>query len=75
MNEMDEKIRLIKDSITEEECRFICDDELFDCAACSCFNECYMKAEIKSDSDFAVSIGCGGYNTEDDFWEQIYQQR
>ena len=30
-----------------------------------------MKAEIKCDSDFAVSINFDGSNTEDDFLEQI----
>ena len=30
-----------------------------------------MKVEIKYNSDFAVNINFDGYNTEDDFWEQI----
>lgn len=71
MDEKNEKIKLIKDNITEEECRFMGDGELFNCTSCSCFDECYMKAEIRCDSDFAASINFGSYNTEEDFWEQI----
>lgn len=71
MFEMDEKINLIKDNITEEECEFMCDDELYNCVSCNSFNECYMKSKIKCDSDFAIGINFEGYNTEDDFWEQI----
>ena len=44
---------------------------LYNCVSCSSFNECRMKVEIKCGSDFASSINFSGYNTEDDFWEQI----
>lgn len=68
---MDEKKRLIKDNISEEECSYMCDDEPFNCVSCSCLEECCMKAEIRCDSDFAASINYGGYDTEETFWEQI----
>ena len=71
---MNEKERLIRDYITKEECYCLCDsEELFDCASCSCFDECYMKAEIKCDIEFAESVDFGGYNTAEEFWEQNYQ--
>lgn len=69
MNE--EKMELIKEYITEEECTFDCDNEVFDCESCSNFDECYMKAEIRCNTEFAESVDYGGYNTEEEFWEQI----
>lgn len=68
---MEEKMDLIKEYITEEECSCECDYEVFDCKSCSNFEECYMKAEIKCNTDFAESIDYGGYNTAEDFWEQF----
>ena len=69
MNE--DKMELIKEYITEEECVFDCDNEMFDCESCSNFDECYMKAEIRCNTEFAESVDYGGYNTEEEFWEQI----
>lgn len=68
---MNEKQRLIKDYITKAECNYMCDDEPFNCISCSCFEECYIKADIRCGKDFADSVDCSGYNTEEDFWEQI----
>lgn len=34
-------------------------------------DEKIMKSKIKYDNDFVASIDFGGYNTEDDFWEQV----
>ena len=71
MNKINEKKNLIKNHITKEECEYICDDTVFDCASCSCLDECYLKTCTRSNEDFASSIGYGGYNTEEEFWEQI----
>lgn len=64
-------MELIKEYITEEECMFDRDNEIFDCESCSNFDECYMKAEIRCNTEFAESVDYGGYNTEEEFWEQI----
>ena len=70
---MDEKEILIREYITEEECSCMCDgDSMFDCTSCSCLEECYMNAYEKCDVEFAKSVNYGGYNNEEDFWEQIY---
>lgn len=68
---MDEKKNLIRDYITKEECDYMCDDARFNCDSCSCFEECYMKSCERCNDEFAKSINYGGYNTEEDFWEQI----
>ena len=68
---MNEKKNLIKDYITKEECGYMCDDILFNCPTCSCFEECYMKSCERCNIEFADSVGYGGYNTIEDFWEQI----
>lgn len=68
---IEEKTNLIKEYITEDECDDMCDDSLFDCEHCSCLEECYIKSCEKCNKEFAESIDYGGYNTEDDFWEQF----
>lgn len=72
MDEFIEEMKdLIKEFITEEECNYDCDDEMFNCESCSNFEECCMKAEIRCNVEFAESVDYGGYNTAEDFWEQI----
>ena len=66
-----EKKNLIKEYITEDECNYMYDDELFYCESCSCLEECYMKSCERCNSNFAESVNYGGYNTEEIFWEQI----
>ena len=69
---MDEKEILIKEYITEEECSYMYDgNSKFDCTSCTCLEECYMKACERCDVEFAESVNYGGYDNEEDFWEQI----
>lgn len=71
---MNEKLELIKDYITEYECDYLYDSDngLFDCNSCSNLEECYIKAQIKCDVEFAEDMDFCGYNTAEDFWEQLY---
>lgn len=71
MDGIDEKKNLIKDCITKEECEYMCDDTLFNCDSCSSCEECYTKSCQRCNDTYAKSINYGGYNTEEDFWEQI----
>lgn len=75
MQFMKENIDLIKEYISEEECRYICFEKLFNCDNCANYEECYLEAEIKCNDDFnnvfAKSVDYGGYNNQDDFWEQL----
>lgn len=72
---MDDKKVLIMEYITEEECGYLCDDKLFNCESCSNFEECYINADIKCSEDFndvfAKSVDYGGYDSEEEFWEQL----
>ena len=34
--------------------------------------ECYYKANNTCNSIFAESIGYGGYDSEEEFWEQLF---
>lgn len=67
----EEKKELIVEYITENECNFMRDELPFDCESCSCFEECYMKSCERCDEEFAESVNYGGYDTAEDFWEQI----
>ena len=68
---IEEKKNLIKDYITKDECDYMTDNILFDCDSCSCFEECYMKSCERCNSEFAKSVEYSGYNTAEDFWEQV----
>lgn len=46
-----------------------CDQE--DCINCSMFEDCYMEAIKRCNTGYAKSIDYGGYDFEDEFWEQI----
>lgn len=71
MNDKNEMKRLIIEYISEDECDSMCDDEVFNCEECSCREECYMKSCERCNMEFAEMVGYGGYNTIDEFWEQI----
>lgn len=66
-----EKKDLIIGYITANECDYMCDDEIFDCDSCSNLEECFVNASIGHSTEFAEEVDYGGYNTEEDFWEQI----
>ena len=42
-----------------------------DCSKCNYLEDCYFVARQKQDSEWAKSINYGGYDTEEEFWEQI----
>ena len=68
---MKEKKNFIKEYITEKECNYMCDDIVFDCEHCSCFDDCYFESCERCDNEFAKSVSYGGYDTEETFWVQI----
>lgn len=71
MNEKNEMKNLILEYITETECNYECDDIVFNCCSCSCFEDCYMKSCERCNTEFAESVDYSGYNTTEDFWEQF----
>ncbi len=77
MNEKNEKIKLIIEYTTEEDCSCICEQGLFNCDICSKLEDCYIKAEVKCNDDcnctFAESVDYGGYQTEEEFWNELFE--
>ena len=63
---IDEMIDVINDELTE--CEF---NMNFDCKSCSELETCYFKASTKSNHEFAESIDYGGYDSEEEFWENL----
>lgn len=63
---IDEMVKLIQDELPE--CEYGDD---FNCESCSELEECYYKASAKSSHEFAESIDYGGYNSEEEFWENL----
>lgn len=41
------------------------------CKTCSSLEDCYQLARQKEDSEWAELINYGGYDTEEEFWEQL----
>lgn len=65
-NNINEMIELIQDELPECEL-----DDDFNCKECPELERCYYKASTKSAHEFAKSINYGGYNSEEEFWENL----
>ena len=72
---IEEIIDLIQEYITEEECLHAQNNEMYCCLCCDNFENCCMETKIRYNDDFnnvfAQSIDYGGYDNEDEFWEQL----
>ena len=58
---------MTSDYISEKEC-----DYDMDCKNCECTDDCYIKANNWCNGEFAESIDYGGYDTEEELWEQLF---
>ena len=63
---IDEMVELIQDELPK--CEY---DENFNCKECSELEECYCKESAKSAHEFAESIDYDGYDSEEEFWENL----
>ena len=63
---INEMVELIQDELPE--CEY---DKNFNCKECSELEECYCKASIKSAHEFAESVCNGGYDSEEEFWDNL----
>ena len=63
---IDEMVELIEEELSECEL-----DNDFNCRDCCDLENCYVKASIKSSHEFAKSLDYGGYDTEEEFWENL----
>ena len=70
MNNNFDNIEEMKELIVDElsECEF---DNNFRCEKCSELEQSYYKASTKSSHEFADSLDYGGYDFEDEFWENL----
>ena len=70
--EMKEEMKyLIRDYVSEDECEVNNDGVLFGCGLCSNFEECYINANTECNIEYVESINYGGYDSAEDFWEQL----
>lgn len=63
---INEMVELIEEELSECEL-----DNDFNCRDCCDLENCYVKASIKSSHEFAKSLDYGGYDTEEEFWENL----
>ena len=62
---------LIIDYISKRECKEDLIGNDYDCVNCGNIEECYMEANSRCNSEFAESINYGGYDSEEEFWENL----
>ena len=57
--------------IIECECMRNDSCEVDDCHNCQDLYDCYVKTNNECNHGFAKSIGYGGYDSEEEFWENL----
>ena len=57
--------------VIEEELAFCEYDNNFNCKECSELETCYFKASTKCAHEFAEILDYGGYDSEEEFWENL----
>ena len=68
--ELEFMVSVIEENLTEDDCDELRRDDLI-CKNCPDVEDCYHLANQKCDSQFAESISYGGYDTEEEFWENL----
>ena len=66
LNQMRNEMNEIKYNIPEDECV-----NNYNCNKCGNIEECYWNAISKENSLYAESLDYGGYDSEEEFWEQM----
>ena len=69
--ELESMADLIIDYISKRECKEDLIGNDYDCVNCGNIEECYMEANSHCNSEFAESINYGGYDSEEEFWENL----
>lgn len=69
--ELESMANLITDYISKRECKDDLIGNDYDCVNCSNIEECHMEASIRCSSEWAKSVDYGGYDSEDEFWENL----
>lgn len=63
---------LIFQYLNGDDCERISGGNDFRCESCCYKEECYNLANQRCNSEFAENINYGGYDTEEEFWEQLF---
>ena len=62
----------IKEYLTKSDCNMVSGGgNNFNCEHCGCIEICYGIANMRCISEFAERLNYGGYNTEEEFWENL----
>ena len=69
--ELESMADLITDYISKRECKEDLIGNDYDCVNCGNIEECYMEANSRCNSEFAESINYGGYDSEEEFLENL----
>lgn len=67
---LDFMVEVTEEYLTEYDCAELQNDES-SCKSCSHLKDCYYVAMQQCDSQFAESIDYSGYDTEEEFWENL----
>lgn len=62
---------IIEDYLDNTDCVEMSGGNNFDCVSCEYIDECATIANDRCNSEFAESINYGGYDTEEEFWENL----
>lgn len=68
--ELNFMVSIIEENLTEDDCYELINTDL-PCKTCPSLEDCYHLANQKCDSQFAENINYGGYDSEDEFWENL----
>lgn len=71
-NELENMANLISDYTSKNECNEEHMGNNMNCISCDCIEDCYIKANNRCNSEFAESINYGGYDSAEEFWEQLF---
>jgi hypothetical protein len=58
----------ISDYISQNECEY----HNMNCSNCVDIEDCYREANTRCNSEFAKSIDYGGCDSEEEFWEMLF---
>lgn len=71
-DELESMTDLITDDISEKECKRNAMGNDYNCVNCHHIEQCHMEANSRCNSEWAESINYGGCDTEEEFWEQLF---
>lgn len=71
-DELESMSDLITDYISKRECSEDLIGNNYNCIQCDNIETCYIIANSRCNSEFAENINYGGYDSEEEFWEALF---